>query len=237
MNKLTLAALGATMMFGAANAVDLWHQAAAPAPGPDIPGWSSVQGTISSLNLNREVADDFVVGGPGWVVDQVVMRGTWFTGENRNPTGGFIVSFYAMVSGAPANTASATQTSTSVARSASVGNYAGRDAFDFTIDLAPVGLNAGTYFMAVQAVDSVNFFWIVANANQGADSHVRDTWRNQTGGGGANTYPEAWTPLADIGGDPQDMAFTIRGTVVPEPATIAVIGLGLAALAARRRRK
>lgn len=236
MKRVAIAALTVAALGTGANAIDLWVQApiGPTQSGSPVPAWSISKGNVSGLNLVREGANDFVVGGPGWNINQLVMRGVFFDGADRNPTGGFEVSFYANNGGAPANTALSTQVSTAITRSGSQGNYVGRNAYDFTIDLTTVSLGPGTYWVSLMALDSTNFFWVVAQNLVGNEAHLRDTGPE---GGGTNSYPTAWTKVSDIGGDPQDFGITIRGEVVPEPATLAAVGLGLAALAARRRRK
>jgi hypothetical protein len=50
-----------------------------------------------------------------------------------------------------------------------------------------------------------------------------------------NVGTGAWVPLTN-GGLTQDLAFSVSGSVVPEPATMAVLGIGALALLRRRRK-
>jgi hypothetical protein len=58
-----------------------------------------------------------------------------------------------------------------------------------------------------------------------------NAWQASPGGGFA--FPGGMQQINPA----SNLAYRLNGTVVPEPGTMAVIGLGLAGLIARRRRK
>jgi hypothetical protein len=86
-----------------------------------------------------------------------------------------------------------------------------------------VNLGAGSYWLNVGAVMT----------DPSADAFAWSFGGSATGdlAGDFGTNGTGWTPFSGL----QEVAFRLEGSAVPEPATMAVLGLGVAALARRRR--
>jgi len=94
-------------------------------------------------------------------------------------------------------------------------------------------LNPGTYWLAViprADFGTANAQVFVYNSSYaGANPGGNDGWQANPGGGSGSTLQHP-TP-------PPNFAYRINGNAVPEPASLAVIGVGLAAVIRRRRSK
>lgn len=229
--KRYLQLAGLVVLACSANATLLYDQA------PHTPGATGGNGLSAwddGVTYDRTVADDFIVSGGGWLVNKVDTKGVWNAAPfARDPASGFKVQFWSDAGSVPALTAYSSQTSTSVTRSGMLGTWFGREGYQWDIDIAPVALANGHWWVSITAVDPLNFFQLTATPTtpvQNVEAHVREF---RTGGG----YPiGSWGSTTSIFGTAHDMAFSIHGNVVPEPATVAALGLGVAALLRRRRK-
>jgi len=100
-----------------------------------------------------------------------------------------------------------------------------------TFDLTGITLAAGTYWIAAQVERDFDlggqWFWRLSPTTNGA----RAMWHNP---GGAFGYGSDPVTIDVLGQNRWDMAFTLEGTIVPTPGTLAL--LGAAMLVGRRRR-
>lgn len=234
------------LSFAAAFAVSvnaaLWTQ------GPHVPGatggdgLSTLLGTLDNgVNTwDRQIADDFAVGGPGWIVNSVSAHFVQFTNGDANPVTGVNVTFFEKTGagGVGAVVANAMNVAVNVANGP--GTYFGRTERIVTASFDSIVLNPGDYFVKFQPVVNHNWFWLTSTpTNQfGSFAHIR---RGPLASAGIDgTWPTDWTQTGQgnpVFANPHDVAFSIDGQVVPEPATMLALGAGLAALVARRRRK
>ncbi|GIV01452.1 MAG: hypothetical protein KatS3mg015_0282 [Fimbriimonadales bacterium] len=174
---------------------------------------------------NIRVVDDIVVGGPGWIIDRFNMNiiddSTFQAGNDMD------VYIYNDNSGTPGSLHSY-NAGLSFTRTATGLTYFGRADYNYSIDMGGLNLGPGTYWIGARnanASGSGTNYWMTSDG--GPDGAGTSTGYFSLDGG--NTFSAE--------GAGWHHAFTIEGNPVPEPATMLAIGAGLAALAARRRRK
>lgn len=107
--------------------------------------------------------------------------------------------------------------------------------FNFTADASGVtNLAAGTYLVSLTGI--ANFGARGQAFTQAALSPLTDGWYRNPGGAFGLPAGTGWGMLQPAAGF-REAGMGINGEAVPEPATMAVLGLGVAALARRRRNK
>ncbi|HWP31440.1 MAG TPA: PEP-CTERM sorting domain-containing protein [Fimbriimonadales bacterium] len=213
MRKLTLLCALATLGV-AANAQLIYQD-----PGTGDNAW----GVIDAFSFY----DDFTVGSPGWEIDRIETYEYYGDADSFGDT--YRVDIWTAPSDLGGSIVAGTYTHTDV----SVGPIGGYGfetfAVGFQLDATPgcdgqgLVLKPGTYWLRFWAGDSgVGYFWY--NANVGAPN-------------GSSAYVDGFGYSESWAGQSFDMSFKMEGCVVPEPATLLAMGAGLAALAARLRRK
>lgn len=164
--------------------------------------------------------DDFVVGAQGWFINRVTIYG-FETGNN------------ALTDSLELRILDAASANANVVASATISPAAGHGAnLVFTFD-TPIQLSAGTYWVSGWVVRPLvpggQWFWYRHNSLNGSEHF----FHNPGGGNGQGTDP---LPGSRLAGSASDLAFTIEGELVPEPASIIALGVGLAGLLGLRRR-
>lgn len=192
-------------------------------------GWDAGQGgyfsdSISNMQnqfYSQAMADNFTVSGDYNITNITVWGGSEFfvNGDLSN-----MASFDFVIMDSGFNTLYSGTYSLSDLNISVVGtDWIGGN--EYEISLANPGwvLSSGNYYLHVGATlyDGMGdaFYWTMSNTDM--DS-VSATFSNS---------PAAWTEYPAT----QGVAFRVEGEPVPEPATMAVLGLGAAALIRRRR--
>lgn len=202
----------------AANAAVLWDNNVIP---------NGVNGRALSPPAfpNIRVVDDINVGGPGWIVNMVKFNIL----EDVNFTRGSTVDIYIYNDngGAP-GTLNTTWAGLSFNAINTGNSYFGRPDFQYDVSVPNQVLTPGTYWIGMRNPNgggSGTNYWMTSDG--GPDGTGTSTGYFSLDGG------TTW----QAEGAGWQHAFVIEGQPVPEPATMLAIGAGLAALAARRRRK
>lgn len=236
-----LLAIAFAVTFAASANAQLWSQ------GPHAPGaeggdgLSTFYGTIDGgVNTwDRQLADDFLVDGPGWIIDSVSAHYVKFDPADVNPLTGMNVSFWEKTAAGGVGSLVATAMNVVASTAAGPGTYFARPELIGTADFDPITLMPGEYFVKIQPVVDHNFFWLTSTPDNQWGSFAHFRRGPDTSAGIDETWPSEWTATGTAGSafaNAHDVAFSIDGEPVPEPATMLALGAGLAALAARRRR-
>jgi hypothetical protein len=247
--RVTLSAALLVAFTGAAHATELFNNGSMvthPGAGPggvDVSMADALLNTAGSNVLQQpsathfRIADDFAVGGPGWIVDTVRV----FAYVTGNQTGTPLVNGNVHIrSGAPndpgstilATSAVFTQQYSGVNRifnNAALSNV-DRRVFAADFDFGGLNLAPGTYWIDFQFSGSASawapYVMLPNPANPNDPTTV-------FGNGMQMTVGEVWQPTLAAPG--AEVPFIVFGEIIPAPGTLALLGMG-GLLAARRRR-
>ncbi len=229
-NKRIFSVLAGLMVVGAANAAVLFSQPTQDADGyfSDSINYAGSQQTF----YESAVADNFTLANAS-TVTQIAFWGStenFFGPPSLGNLAGLQINVYNSTFGLISANSVATGALTPVATG--FANSNGGNEFRFTFNTSIV-LGAGSYWLHVggtyTAPNDDAFVWSTNHTNGDGTSAFANLDVSNTFVPGSNDpggpAPENW-----------DQAFEIRGDAVPEPATMAVLGLGVAALLRRRRK-
>jgi hypothetical protein len=248
--KRTLVIAMACAMVGSAHA-QLWnnggmvtHPGAGPG-GVDVSMASQIDPPSTAGSNVRDtfrLADNFVVTGPGWIVNSIRTYGYETNAVTPGWTGGSLRIWNAEPGTMGASVIfDQTYTSgqmgvtyTNINRvfhgAANISNTARRiHAINF--GTGNLVLNPGTYWID----------WNVTGGASGWGNYVMQANPNDPNqpstvfGDGRQWQGTMWQPTAQAPG--VEIPFQVHGEVVPEPGTMIALGAGIAAIAARRRRR
>ncbi len=214
---------GLTMLAAPVHATTvLWSQD--PIDGGEA--FISSSGDLFGVSL-PQYADDFDVH-IGWDVHSVTWWGGFLNEQAGETPGSFNISFFEDDGDAP-STAGPLASEVAVNPSASLTGMLGDPGFgsatlpiyEFTHEFSsPIRLHAGRRYLSIENPDSgILFHWLTG----GPYNH--QSWFT-TGHGATWSDPQEW-----------DFAYQLDGAVIPEPATLTLLGAGIAGLALRRRRR
>ncbi|MBU0639337.1 MAG: PEP-CTERM sorting domain-containing protein [Planctomycetes bacterium] len=173
-----------------------------------------------AFGYRRTCLDDFTITDPqGWELTDFHSYQIWNT---YAPGSGwdYSLSFRADNGGTP-GAVIATATTVSYSETATGRFWFSRPEYETNYEFAPIVLGPGTYWIEGNVVGPENNFWMIKSSVTGSEC-----WVNYDDLGGLQSGTA-------IFGVPKDLSFQLTGTIVPEPASFLLLGLGVLAL--RRR--
>jgi hypothetical protein len=178
----------------------------------------------SDFAYPNQLADDFVLQSGASTITDIHWYGLYDTQSDIFFADIFTIRIFEDDGGAPDATALYEITGVDGNRTATGGFITIYDEYEYSVDIAPLALLANTTYWISIVNDTSNvtagYNWYWADAGSG-NSFLRAT------------DAAAWEPYVLT----PDLAFYLTGPVVPEPASMTLLGLGLVAAAVRMRRK
>lgn len=212
-----------------------------------------------SVHTGFRLADDFTVTAPAWNVSSISVyayaTGTtapWLTGGNLkiwnaapNASGASVVYDSGALTAGQIGQTTQINTASGVGEiyrifntvAPAPGSVVGttRKIYQFTFNVGSLNLASGTYWIDYQLLRGTATVFAPSTTHAGL--------RGVSGANGLQQNGTTWAAMIDSGNPAtapdvaQEVPFLVNGQAVPEPGTMIALGAGLAAVAARRRRK